>query len=78
MPSRTEDKIPVLIRLVWFYPTNKSGYVIMTNGDNGAKLIFENLIPKGIMVASWQASFDLPDAVLPTPSLEAGASSALH
>jgi hypothetical protein len=32
-----------------FYPNNKNGYVIMTNGDSGAKLIFESLIAKGIM-----------------------------
>jgi CubicO group peptidase (beta-lactamase class C family) len=32
-----------------FYPNNKSGYVIRTNADNGVKLIFENLIPKGII-----------------------------
>lgn len=31
-----------------FFP-NKSGYVVMTNGDNGAKLIFEHLIAKGIL-----------------------------
>jgi hypothetical protein len=33
-----------------FFP-NKSGYVIMTNGVSGAKLIFEHLIGKGIMDA---------------------------
>jgi CubicO group peptidase (beta-lactamase class C family) len=32
-----------------FYPNSKSGYVIMTNGENGGKLIFENLISKGVM-----------------------------
>jgi CubicO group peptidase (beta-lactamase class C family) len=30
-------------------PKDKSGYVIMTNGDNGAKLIFERLIREEIM-----------------------------